>query len=1241
MADVIADLKATLSLDSSDWTIAIQKAQIEVAQLKTSIDKTGDSVQRIEGHLTSAATGFRRFVITLGAVRFIMMDIQDVFLSLPSAVMKTSGEIERMTKLMEGLSLAATDSGRKIEAMKNTQFVFDMALRSPFEVKALQDSFVKLKTGGIDPTNGSLQALIDSVAKFGGTSEQLKRASIAIQQMGGKGVVSMEELRQQLGEAVPNAIQMMSTGMDLTMSKLVKAISKGTVEAQSALGKMFAVMALENQGAAEAMMNTWNGALAQLATRWELYKKDIGDAGFADAMVGAVKELNKLMASPEGKQFAVELGQTFAAFVRWLVDAANWLKENTALLKGLAGVLVSVFAIAPIVNWANTIRKGLVELYTASSNYYKKKIVDQAAELQKDREAHLARQAMLKDEIVANEAHYRFLLAQRERYLMDALALEQRYSPNKQGRMIDKNTGRPAYFGDVQKNQQQIQELRNLAQATMDQANSVAILNAGNRQGAIEAGNLAQKTAELAQKKLGAATATKVLTAALTGLRWIGTLIGGWIGAISLALTFGIPLWMQYANAAENAMKRVRNAVNSGSSTQETIDENEKLLKKAKDDLKSAEERLRVLNASSKRGKYDLITSEENNIAKLTARIMELESTLSLARTQVAKRSQEEAAQVWKERADAEIAAIRENSKREANEILKQAEAKNVTEEQVLAIRRQANQKRLDGELKVIELMRRQRDDAQRKMNDAAEGRAKDEATAAFNRSVEVLQEQEQRIKQIQEQLGSKNRFVGGNDKKDKSGTSPIENFIKGRRRENAELAAKIEQFSDESVSLNDLFEIAVEKVKEMEQQGLLKAKNADGTLRDAAPGEVASAVWEEYLNRRLKAAQTGIKRMNDIVSQARADLKQYEERIDADPALIGLTKGSDAITALINKMLPNMEVIDTELRENGKTWKSWAEMVSAATMAAGQSDILRWLEEGKKEIQQINAELKQAGSGSKFEKEREKADERIRQAEVQAKRLIEIESQRVDEEGNLQAAAAANIERIEQNLAARVKAIRDKLAYDTRTPMQKMAEEWVNLTERMQEAQARWVDDFVNRFVDGLAEGKFAFKDFATAILKEITKLMMQKVVGQFIMSFAGALGGGTGGNAGLYQSAYGLGADMNAFGGISGPMGKFTLEKYARGGVVPPRTPHVAIFGEGSQSEAYVPLPDGRRIPVAMQGGGQPNVQVNVINQTGVQADAKTSTRFDGKQMVLDVILTSVTSPGPFRDGMRQALR
>lgn len=62
---------------------------------------------------------------------------------------------------------------------------------------------------------------------------------------------------------------------------------------------------------------------------------------------------------------------------------------------------------------------------------------------------------------------------------------------------------------------------------------------------------------------------------------------------------------------------------------------------------------------------------------------------------------------------------------------------------------------------------------------------------------------------------------------------------------------------------------------------------------------------------------------------------------------------------------------------------------------------------------------------------------------------------------------------------------------------------------------------------------------------------------------------------------------------GGIMTAAGPLQLQKYAMGGIA--NTPQLALFGEGSRPEAYVPLPDGRRIPVEMRGGGG-----KVINQT-----------------------------------------
>jgi len=60
---------------------------------------------------------------------------------------------------------------------------------------------------------------------------------------------------------------------------------------------------------------------------------------------------------------------------------------------------------------------------------------------------------------------------------------------------------------------------------------------------------------------------------------------------------------------------------------------------------------------------------------------------------------------------------------------------------------------------------------------------------------------------------------------------------------------------------------------------------------------------------------------------------------------------------------------------------------------------------------------------------------------------------------------------------------------------------------------------------------------------------------------------------------------------GGVMTSSGPIPLRRYAAGGVA--SSPQLAMFGEGSRPEAYVPLPDGRSIPVALkaaQNVGQP---------------------------------------------------
>lgn len=87
-------------------------------------------------------------------------------------------------------------------------------------------------------------------------------------------------------------------------------------------------------------------------------------------------------------------------------------------------------------------------------------------------------------------------------------------------------------------------------------------------------------------------------------------------------------------------------------------------------------------------------------------------------------------------------------------------------------------------------------------------------------------------------------------------------------------------------------------------------------------------------------------------------------------------------------------------------------------------------------------------------------------------------------------------------------------------------------------------------------------------------------------------------------------------AEGGIMTSRGPLPLRAYAAGGVA--SSPQLAMYGEGSTPEAFVPLPDGRSIPVTMKGGaaGGPAIVVNINNTIGDVAS--TATVVQGMQAV-----------------------
>jgi lambda family phage tail tape measure protein len=146
-------------------------------------------------------------------------------------------------------------------------------------------------------------------------------------------------------------------------------------------------------------------------------------------------------------------------------------------------------------------------------------------------------------------------------------------------------------------------------------------------------------------------------------------------------------------------------------------------------------------------------------------------------------------------------------------------------------------------------------------------------------------------------------------------------------------------------------------------------------------------------------------------------------------------------------------------------------------------------------------------------------------------------------------------------------------------------------------EAMGKQIESITSRAFNGMTDaltqfvmtGKLDFKSLANSIISDLIRIQIQRAI---TLPLARAM-----------SSFFGF-----ADGGVMTSAGPMALRSYASGGIA--NSPQLALFGEGSRPEAYVPLPDGRSIPVTMSGGASGG---DVFNISVSVSDAGASSRGD----------------------------
>ena len=164
-----------------------------------------------------------------------------------------------------------------------------------------------------------------------------------------------------------------------------------------------------------------------------------------------------------------------------------------------------------------------------------------------------------------------------------------------------------------------------------------------------------------------------------------------------------------------------------------------------------------------------------------------------------------------------------------------------------------------------------------------------------------------------------------------------------------------------------------------------------------------------------------------------------------------------------------------------------------------------------------------------------------------------------------------------------------------TKEQLEQIDKAYKKLNQTQSESQ-KLAANIVTTFAQGMGDALINLFDQAKSFREILSDILRQTA--RLLLNF-----GLQAGMKGLFPTLFA------ANGGVMTSRGPMPLKAYARGGIA--NSPQMAIFGEGSTPEAYVPLPDGRSIPVKMKGGGDGgNVVVNVdAKGTSVQGDQPNS--------------------------------
>jgi len=297
----------------------------EIANVANRVNKIGEAGSKVVGIFKQLKSAFKDSFST-----FIALQLSNVFDNIFFALQDTARQIQTISTQFEGFANSINFvSGGLEQGTKSFNAIAKSARDLKVALIPAIEGYTQLAaaTQGTNlekDTIGISKAILQAGRAYSITTDRLNNATLAIGQIAGKAVVSQEELRGQLSEALPGALQVASRAFGVTTAELNKLVEAG-LTADEFLPKFARQLRRETAFVAEQGSKTLGAAVQNLANARDTLFIAIGQQA-SPALIGLYDGLAVALNSVAG---------AIAPVVSGFVDLAK-IGAGIAVIQGLS-----------------------------------------------------------------------------------------------------------------------------------------------------------------------------------------------------------------------------------------------------------------------------------------------------------------------------------------------------------------------------------------------------------------------------------------------------------------------------------------------------------------------------------------------------------------------------------------------------------------------------------------------------------------------------------------------------------------------------------------------------------------------------------------------------------------------------------------------------------------------------------------------------------------------------------------